>query len=118
MKRFIIPTAIVLAPSLAFAQQLTNIETLLKSIGRLVSIATPIVVGIALLVFFWGLVQYIMSAGDEGKRGEARQHMIWGVIALFVMVAVWGLVRFVGDAVGIQTEGGSVNVPTVNGVIN
>lgn len=117
MKRFIIPAALILTPALAFAQgELGNIERLLEAIGRLVGIATPIVVGIALLGFFWGLVSYIFAAGDEGKRGEARQYMIWGIVALFVMVAVWGLVRFVGEAVGVTDQGGSVPVPTVQGV--
>jgi hypothetical protein len=38
--------------------------------------------------------------------------MIWGIVALFVMVSVWGLVRFIGNAFNIE-QGGSANVPTV-----
>jgi len=41
--------------------------------------------------------------------------MIWGLVALFVMVSVWGLVRFIGDAVGVD-QGGDIEVPTVPGV--
>ena len=29
--------------------------------------------------------------------------MIWGIVGLFVIVSVWGLVRFVGDALDIGT---------------
>lgn len=116
MKRFIIPSAIALAPTLAFAQGLGNVETLLTSIGRLVSLALPIVVGIALLGFFWGLAQYVFAAGDEGKQEAAKSHMIWGVVALFVMVSVWGLVRFIGSAVGIDQETTSNTIPTVQGL--
>lgn len=111
MKRLII-AAFLLTPALALAQsgpQLGNIQTLLTSIGRLVNIALPIVVGIALLGFFWGLAQFIFAAGNDDKKEEGKKHMIWGIIGLFVMVAVWGLVAFVGNALGIQT--GNSNQP-------
>ena len=111
MKKFII-TALTFAPAVALAQDLGNLQTLLKSIGKLVDIALPLVVAIGLLAFFWGLVKFIW-AGEEGKK-EGQSLMIWGLVALFVMVAVWGLVRFIGSAVGITTEGGSITPPSVN----
>lgn len=118
MKKFIIG-ALASSPLLALAQgspDLGNLATLLRSIGRLVDLALPIVVAIALLAFFWGLAKFIFNAGDEEARKQARATMIWGVIILFVMVAVWGLVRFVGDAVGVTPGGNSGNIPTVEGL--
>ena len=75
-------------------------------------------VGIALLGFFWGLAMFIFSAGagDEGKRAEARSIMIYGVIALFVMVSVWGLVGFLGNTVGITPGQTSGTIPSVQGL--
>jgi hypothetical protein len=43
--------------------------------------------------------------------------MIYGIIGLFVMVSVWGLVYFVGSLVGIE-PGGGVNLPGVPAVLN
>ncbi|OHB10712.1 MAG: hypothetical protein A3G05_00975 [Candidatus Zambryskibacteria bacterium RIFCSPLOWO2_12_FULL_45_14] len=114
MKKVII-AALALAPALASAQTLGNLETLVRSIGRLVDIALPIVVGIALLAFFWGLVKYIFAQGNEESKADAKKIMLWGVIALFVMVAVWGLVQFIGNALGIQ-QGQTITVPTVPGL--
>ncbi|MEK7147876.1 MAG: pilin [Patescibacteria group bacterium] len=113
MKKVIL-AALTFAPALALAQgtpNLSNLETLLKSIGRLIDIALPIVVAIGLLVFFWGIVKFIF-AGEEGKK-EGRNLMIWGIVGLFVMVSVWGLVRFLGNAVGVTEQGGTVTPPTV-----
>ncbi len=42
--------------------------------------------------------------------------MIWGIVALFVMVAVWGLVAFIGNALGITPGQNSGNIPTVTGL--
>lgn len=117
MKKFIIASA-ALAPTFAFAAygQLDGIFSLMKSIGRLVDLALPLVVGIALLGFFWGLARFIFAKGDEAARAEARSTMIYGIIALFVMVSVWGLVRFVGNALGIDQGGTSGPVPGVQGL--
>lgn len=111
MKKVILVT-LTLAPSLAFAQQLGNLETLLRSVGRLIDLALPIVVAIALLAFFWGLVKFIFSAAGEDAHKEGQRLMIWGLVALFVMVSVWGLVRFIGNALGVG-QGDTVTVPTV-----
>lgn len=110
MKKFIIP-ALLLAPSLAFAQSLSNLSTLLDSFGNLVEKALPIVVAIALLAFFWGLVKYIFTDAKE----KGTQLMLWGIVALFVMVSVWGLVKFVGNAFGVSQDT-TVPLPTVPGI--
>ena len=112
MKKVIIAT-LALAPALAFAQQLGNIETLIRSIGRVVALALPIVVAIALLAFFWGLVKFIFAQGNEESKADAKRIMLWGIIALFVMVAVWGLVRFIGTSFGVTPETGPQVIPTV-----
>ena len=114
MKKVILAT-LAFAPSLAFAQSLGNLEVLVRSIGRLVNLALPIVVGIALLAFFWGLVQFILSQGDESKKMDAKKVMLWGVIALFVMITVWGLVQFISNSLGIE-QNVTITVPGVPGL--
>ncbi len=111
MKKFII-TALALAPAFVFAQDLANIDRLVTAVGRLVGLALPIVVAIALLVFFWGLVKFIFAQGDETAKTDAKRVMLWGLIALFVMVSVWGLVKFIGNAFDID-QGGTIDLPTV-----
>ena len=120
MKKLIV-SAFLLSPMLALAQNstpsLSNLQTLLGSIKNIVNLALPIVIGLALLGFFWGLMQFVFSAGNEEKKDEGKRHMIYGIIALFVMVAVWGLVGFIAGALGLQTGGTSAGgVPTVTGL--
>lgn len=114
MKKVIL-AALALAPALASAQTLGNLETLVRSIGRLIDLALPIVVAIALLAFFWGLVKFIFAQGDETAKTDAKKTMLWGLVALFVMVSVWGLVRFIGNALGVQ-QGDTIVVPRVPGI--
>ena len=68
--------------------------------------ALPLMVGIALITFFWGLVRYLFSAaGNEKSHEEGRNIMIWGTLALFVMVSVWGLVHFIQRSFGLTDFG-------------
>ncbi|MDO8565105.1 MAG: hypothetical protein Q7R67_00560 [bacterium] len=90
-----IPFALMVMPAVAMAQ-LTGTQGLVRRAGELVQSLTIVVAGIALLVFFWGLARFIMKAGDETAIEEGRRLMIWGVVALFVMVSVWGIIYFIG----------------------
>jgi hypothetical protein len=108
MKKFIV-TALAFAPVLTFAQTLNSTTNLFRSFGNLVNIALPIVVGLALLGFFWGLARFIFSAGDEEARKGAKDLMIYSVIALFIMVSIWGIINFLATDLGVTNN----NVPTI-----
>ena len=115
MKKVILAT-LAFAPAFAFAQSFGNIKTLVEGIGQIVKVALPVVAAIALLAFFWGLVKFIFAQGNEEAKADAKKIMLWGLIALFVMVAVWGIVRFIGTSLGITETGGTLPVPTVQGL--
>ena len=64
----------------------------------------PLLFAVALLIFIWGVVKFlIVNADEEAKRSQGKQFIIWGLIGLTVMVAVWGLVRIVGGSLGFNT---------------
>ncbi len=65
------------------------------------SSVVPFIFALAVVVFIWGVVQYIMGAEEEAKREKGRQFMIWGIIALTVMVSIWGLVRIATNTFGV-----------------
>ena len=85
----IIPVALTLLPAVALAQAFRGTRQLIVAVGDLVQILTIIVAGIALLVFFFGLMKFIFKlGGDEDAVKEGKTLMIWGIVALFVMVSV------------------------------
>ncbi len=88
-------------PILAFAQNAGQITTSLTNIQNILNSIIPILLIIATIVFLWGVIQFITAGADEEKRGNARSLMIYGLIALFVMVAVWGIVRVLVQFFGV-----------------
>lgn len=64
----------------------------------------PLMFAIAVVMFVWGSIKFfIFNADEEQKRTEGKQFMIWGVIALAVMISVWGLVNILGVTFNIGT---------------
>ena len=53
----------------------------------------PLIFGLAVVMFIWGVVQFVIHTDEEAKKEQGRQFMLWGIIALAVMVGVWGLVH-------------------------
>lgn len=101
MKKLIIGAALFALPTVTFAQ-LAGVQALATSFGTLVSTLIPIVMGLAVLVFFWGLVKYISSTSDESSKLDGKNLMIWGMIALFVMVALWGILGWFQTQLGLN----------------
>lgn len=71
---------------------------------------------LAIVVFFWGLIKYLMSMSSE-NASEGLQLMMYGVIAIFVMVSIWGIIRLLqntfkvgGDQQAIVPQGVQIRV--------
>ena len=64
----------------------------LKVLSDLVNGLIPIVLALTVLIFFWGLAMYLWDAGNAEKKGQGIHIMVMGVVALFVMVSLWGII--------------------------
>jgi len=72
----------------------TTIQDLLTMVLKtILNPLVPILIGLALIIFSWGLFKYLKSGlGEKSEIEGAKSLMFWGVIILFVMLSVWGLV--------------------------
>ena len=102
--------ALGLMPYAAAGQELPqgpSAEPLLyfaRNLFELTQQLLPLVVSLALLAFFWGVIRFILNINRGADSKEAgRGVLVWGVIALFVMVSIWGIVRFLQDTLGIES---------------
>lgn len=86
---------------------------LIDAVADLMDISIATVVAAALLVFFWGLVKFVFQlGGDEKAVEDGKRIMKWGLIALFVMVSVWGIVKFAQKAFNIPGPNHTGITPT------
>ena len=110
-KKISLTFALIALPIFANAQFILT-EALLSNLkdNIVVRILVPLSFTLAVLFFFWGVAKYIWSSG--GDKDEGKKIMYWGVIALFVMSSVWGLVAFMQRELTIPT-GTTGTIPTI-----
>ncbi len=61
----------------------------------------PLLFSSALAVFVYGVVKFI-SNSDSKEQGKGKDFMVWGIIGLFVMISVWGLVNVLNVTFGVR----------------
>ena len=76
-------------------------EKLLNNIEK--QIVDPLLyfmIGLALVYFMWGVVEYLKDGDDPAARATGRDHMIWGIVGLTIMVGVFGIMRIIIKTIG------------------
>lgn len=105
----ILPVSAWALPALVFAA--SGIEGAIDSISGIVDAIIPLLIGIALVMFLYGVVMYVVRSGADDKA-KAINYIIYGIIGLFVMVSVWGLVNLVQDTLDIDA-GNTPSAPNI-----
>lgn len=65
-------------------------------------VIVPLIFSLATLFFMWNLTMFIRSSDNSQKKEDARQRMVWGLIALFIMLSVWGIITILSNIFGIS----------------
>lgn len=109
--------ASAMSPFIALAQDAT-VTSFVKIIGFIhafINTVMPIIISLAVLYFVWNVFLFVGAGDDEEKRKAARGKMIFGIIAIFVMVSVWGLVNILVNTFGLSNV--TVSAPDIPAVV-
>lgn len=97
-----------------------SVGTLMQSINRV--IINPVILlmfSIAIVYFLYGVVQYLISPDDEELRTTSKSHMLYGIIGIFIMMSVFGIMRVIMNSLGENhikiTDTGEVNIAPRDG---
>jgi phosphate starvation-inducible membrane PsiE len=67
-------------------------------INPIISVA----VALALVVFLWGVVQFIYSETSDSKREEGKKKIVYGLVGLFIMFTAYGIINFILNTFDIR----------------
>lgn len=98
----IIPFGLMALPFVAGAvSDVNDLFALAESVlGKL----APMLVAIAVIILLIAILGYIKAGGDEDKKKTYKGLMIYGIIGLFVMVSVWGLVSILSGTFNLNND--------------
>lgn len=106
MKKVLFVLVSTLAPVLVLAQAQPNLTYVSSGVSQIYSLATTYVIPALMLMatgyFIWGVIQYIKA--DAKAKDEKRHALVQSVIALAVIVSVWGLVGLLQNVFGVRNS--------------
>ena len=103
MKKLVYSVAGVLGflPAAAFAQyqvQTGFVDSVINLINKLISFAFPALTAIAVIVFIFMLIKFIMA--EPAKKEEGRKYLIYSLVALFIIVSLFGILKVLQNVTG------------------
>jgi hypothetical protein len=72
-----------------------------EHIIRLLDFLVRPLIGLAVVVFLYGLLTYILNSANEQKRKEGLQYIVYGLIGFVVMLSMWALAAILSDTFGL-----------------
>ncbi len=99
MKKFIalVSSAAVFSPLLAFAQTLTDINSVATKATNIGNLIVGLAISLAVLWIIISIVRYLIAGGDDIRKNMGMS-ILYGVIALFAILSIWGLVAILRNS--------------------
>lgn len=86
-------------------------EQLLKNfVTYIVDPAILVIFTAGFFLFVWGLVVFIMDLEEGKNREQGIEHMKWGIIGMFVMASVYGIITLLDNTFQLDAFSGSPDV--------
>lgn len=120
MKKTFVAILLLSFPLIVSAETFQTVGDVLSYVLGLVNdYFIPLLVAIALAIFFYRNAVFLAKKDELASKPEAKWYLFWAVIAFFVMISVWGLVGILADAFGVRNvipqlntgSGGSTSLP-------
>lgn len=82
-----------------------SVDTLLLAINR--EIINPIIIAAfagTLVYFIFGVIKFIIDKQNGADTGNGRRHMLWGLIGMFIMTSVFGIMQFIVNTLKLDFD--------------
>ena len=90
----------------------TNVNSLFNLFQSFLGRALTLLISLAVVWFIWNVFYYIIAV-DEVDKAVAKDKMVWGIVAIFVMISIWGLVAILQNTFRIGPSGPSGDVKQI-----
>ena len=87
-----------------------------RFVTYIINPAILLVFAAGFLMFMWGLVVFMANVENESKRKEGKSHMLWGIVGMFIMVSVYGIVALLDNTFQLGALQGTVDINRINNV--
>ncbi len=83
---------------------ITNLSGLIARVQGIINLLIPFLVGLGVFLIIYGVFTYIAHAEDEERRKEGRTFILWGILFVFIMISVWGILSILVNSFGTSNN--------------
>lgn len=102
LNKFLLIIITAFAPAVTLAQEKKTLATLIDTIVGYFDSFLLLLMGFAIVMFTWYVIQYFIKPNAERK--EASMYVLYSVIGFFVLLSFWGLVNVLQNTFGLGNE--------------
>ena len=101
-------------PKIAYAVATPQLDKFIGNVDRL--IVNPLITlmfAVAVVIFLYGMLEFLLESQSGEKKTSGKSHMLWGIVGITIMLAVWtllGIVLRTFHIEGIEPEQGTVEL--------
>lgn len=91
-----------------------SLDSFIKSVNT--TIINPLIAfmfALAIVFFLYGVLQFLMNQENEEKKTSGKNHIVWGIIGITIMMGVWTILNIVlatFNIKGIDPKEGTVQL--------
>ena len=98
-------------PFVAFAAPNAQpVKDVFTSILTVLNLVIKILISLAFVVFGWGIIKLIFAGGDSKGVADAKRILLYGVIGIFVLASLGGILFFIKTYIGVP-DNSPVQIP-------
>src|SRR5438105_723975 len=97
-------------PMIAYAQSgaPTDFKSLAGMVVKVLNALTTLAIGVAIFYYLLGVTRSIADTGSAKGWERLRNQAVWGIFAIFLMVAIWAILNLISNALfGVSSQGGT-----------
>ncbi len=84
-------------------------EILQRIITYVIDPALRVIFTLGLLLFIWGIIQFLWGVKDGRADEKGKDHMVYGLLGMLIMVSVYGIIALIINSFGLQTAATDVS---------
>lgn len=89
---------VLAVPYLSYAQNPKNFKELADQLANIMNAAVIILITAGIAIYFFGAIKHILDHGESEDSWEMRKFLMMGMVVLFVMLSIWGILEILGNS--------------------
>ena len=91
-----------------------DVDSFVRSVNA--NIINPLIIflfALAVAYFLFGVFKFIANQENEEKKTEGKQHMLWGIVGITIMMGVFAILNIIMttfNITGINVQEGTVDL--------